>query len=562
MADPEQKYCPRCGVTVTDQATGCPRCGLEPGSSEEWELDVFVGKTVDGRYKVMGRLGRGNFGTIYRVVHVELGTARALKRPHAHLPQTSRSLERFRREATTLGLLEHPNIVRVEDFGFFPARRPYLVMEYLQGESLREILKREGRLDCRRAVQLAKQVANALLVAHGSGVLHRDLKPANMMVTQIPGHGEVLKVVDFGLARLAHTGGAITQVGMAAGTPDFMAPEQWDPVGPDERADIYSLGVTLYCCLTGELPFNDVLDRAQHSLEQQGKQRRQAQRQGRVAPHGLGTLGEVMRQIVERDYRDPCDVCPDGHIPAALDQLVRRLMAPDPQQRVQSADQALLELQQVEAEMEQPGAVSQGGATGGGQVKRTSHRAWGALGVAGLALATLAVVAVLVSGGRGPVDGDDATPGRRPEITKLRSGPVPGAHAAPKKRVLKVHTITVETGGIAASCRAARGDGGVREVPCRLQIPHGQRLSLEVMEGNKRLFADTWVVLERRKITLAPGSRAAAKRPRAGPTRTSTGKSRAHRLPRRTPRKAAAGTSKKRGTRADSDDSDEADVNW
>ena len=194
-------YCVQCGGSTSEASPTCPRCAYGLGEGEAWELDAFLGRVVDGRYRVEERLGHGNFGILYRVVHVELGDARALKRPHLHIKTDSESMERFRREATTLAALRHPNIVGIEHFGHYPRGRPYIVMEYVDGPPLDRVLAAQGRLQLARAVSLIRQAALALLAAHERDVLHRDLKPGNLMITTVPGLGETVKVVDFEIGR-------------------------------------------------------------------------------------------------------------------------------------------------------------------------------------------------------------------------------------------------------------------------------------------------------------------------------------------------------------------------
>ncbi len=145
MAGEAKSYCPHCGVSVAEDALQCHGCDYRPEEADAWELDSFIGRTVNGRYRVLGRLGQGGFGVIYEVVHVELGAHRALKRPHAHVKAAKDSLERFRREANTLAAFSHPHVMRVEDFGYYPEDRPYIVLELIEGESLAEVLEREYR---------------------------------------------------------------------------------------------------------------------------------------------------------------------------------------------------------------------------------------------------------------------------------------------------------------------------------------------------------------------------------------------------------------------------------
>jgi len=175
--------------------------------------------------------------------------------------------ERFLREARTIEAIAHPNIVHLMDAGQRRDGAPYLVMEYLYGETLGEMIRREPQVEPRAAVWIARQIASALAAAHAAGVIHRDVKPDNVFLVGEPGNFHALKLVDFGLARLQGQSG-LTAVGVTVGTLEYMAPEQTvkDPTGP--RTDVYALGVVLYRMLTGQLPFvgSDTQVLAQHLI--------------------------------------------------------------------------------------------------------------------------------------------------------------------------------------------------------------------------------------------------------------------------------------------------------
>jgi serine/threonine-protein kinase len=204
-----------------------------------------------GKYELRGILGRGAVGTVYDgwdpaiARHVAIKTIRL---PEAHDAETEEQLSRFRREAQAAGRLTHPNIVAVYDFGETP-ELAYLVMEFVEGDSLKTVLDRDERLPLAQVLQLMQQLLEGLQYSHEHGVVHRDIKPGNLMLTR----SGTLKITDFGIARIE--GGSATQVGTVLGTPAYMSPEQWQGVPVDARADIYSAGVLLYHLLTGERPF-------------------------------------------------------------------------------------------------------------------------------------------------------------------------------------------------------------------------------------------------------------------------------------------------------------------
>jgi eukaryotic-like serine/threonine-protein kinase len=220
--------------------------------------DPWLGRVVDGRYRVQARLGTGGMGVVYRVEHLHLGKTAAMK---VLLPDTAEKpemLRRFRLEAQSVSKLNHPNIVQTFDFGQFDGAF-YLVMEFIKGEDLSTLLRREGPWSFPRAARFFIQVCSGLTEAHEAGIVHRDLKPENLMVVHRREGIEHAKVLDFGLAKLRERGAearGISAGGQVIGTPYYMAPEQVRGEDLDARADIYSLGATLYRVLTGEAPFD------------------------------------------------------------------------------------------------------------------------------------------------------------------------------------------------------------------------------------------------------------------------------------------------------------------
>ncbi len=211
-------------------------------------------RTSLGQYRLLSRLGQGGMGTVYKALHTDLQKLVALKVLSPHLVQDRQAVARFRREMKALGRLEHPNLVRAMDAGQAEGRH-FLVMEYVEGPSLAQLVRRLGRLPVPEACELIRQAAAGLQYAHEQGMVHRDVKPSNLLLTR---EGKV-KVLDLGLALLASeetTRAKATDSGMALGTADYIAPEQVnDSHTVDIRADIYSLGCTLYELLTGRAPF-------------------------------------------------------------------------------------------------------------------------------------------------------------------------------------------------------------------------------------------------------------------------------------------------------------------
>jgi len=219
----------------------------------------MVGTTIGERYVLLERMGQGGSGTIYRAEHVTLRRKVAVKVLHHELSRDDLAIERFRREATTVGQIENEHIVEIFDFGRTADGRLYLAMELLEGETLADLIEREGQLEVDRAVDILVQLSETLMEAHAMGYIHRDLRPRNVFLAVRRGKGrrEFVKLLDFGLAKLVEKEGeaASTSLGMTFGDPHYMSPEQARGDALDRRADIYSLGCIAYEMLVGEPPF-------------------------------------------------------------------------------------------------------------------------------------------------------------------------------------------------------------------------------------------------------------------------------------------------------------------
>jgi serine/threonine protein kinase len=249
--------CEQCNLEVSDDLPHCPRCGSEPTAAP----DALLGTAVLGRYRIVRMLAEGGMGRVY-LAEQSVGTVVrrvAIKVLRRQLCNDRQLVSRFSREAETLVRLTHPNTVQLFDFGALPDGTLALVMEYVEGHSLaRELLK--GALSPARAERLLSQACGALQEAHAHGIVHRDLKPDNMLVAERVGHGDFVKVLDFGIAQVSSPEPAaattkLTQQGMIIGTPQYMSPEQFSGSTIDARSDIYSLGVVAYEMLTARLPF-------------------------------------------------------------------------------------------------------------------------------------------------------------------------------------------------------------------------------------------------------------------------------------------------------------------
>src|SRR5262245_28886617 len=246
--------CERCNAEVASGALFCPMCGAPRGRKTG---DPMIGEVIGDRYLLRERLGQGASGTIYLAEHITLHRRVAVKILHHDLSRDDLALERFRREATTVGEIDNEHIVEVFDFGRTSDGRMFTVMEHLEGETLAAAIKQAGKLPVPQIVDVLAQIGEALMEAHAMGYIHRDLRPGNVFLARRRGKDGFVKILDFGLAKLVEKDGeaASTNLGMTFGDPCYMSPEQarGDPV--DRRADIYALGIMAYEMLTGGPPF-------------------------------------------------------------------------------------------------------------------------------------------------------------------------------------------------------------------------------------------------------------------------------------------------------------------
>lgn len=241
------RFCASCGAILPTETTG---------------PDPMIGQLIGARFRVTGILGEGGMGIVY-VGEQHMGsTVRkvAIKTLHPHLSKDPSVLARFHRECGTIAQLEHPNTIKVYDFGSTADGTLYIAMEFVSGRPLSETIRTEGSLSPERVLKIVRQVCGALDEAHQTGIIHRDLKPENVILTSRAGETDFVKLLDFGIAARSESGDAqkeqkLTQQGMVLGTPPYMSPEQFTGKALDARSDIYSLGVMAYEMLTGRLPF-------------------------------------------------------------------------------------------------------------------------------------------------------------------------------------------------------------------------------------------------------------------------------------------------------------------
>jgi serine/threonine-protein kinase len=258
-------HCPTCGRRYSPDIRACPEDNtpLQADATliNDPSVDPLIGHTLDDKYLLEERLGTGGMGTVYKARHVLIDRPVAVKVLNQRFFEDEAARTRFRREAKAAGRLQHQNAVTVTDFGQTEDGYVYIVMELLLGRTLRDVLAKESPLDPARAVSLMLQISDAVAAAHDAGIIHRDLKPANIFIVHRADVPAVVKVLDFGIAKLAADSlddddPTLTLIGAMIGTPRYMSPEQCDGAELTPAADVYSLGVILYEMLTGAVPFS------------------------------------------------------------------------------------------------------------------------------------------------------------------------------------------------------------------------------------------------------------------------------------------------------------------
>jgi eukaryotic-like serine/threonine-protein kinase len=308
--------CPHCQTPNPEDARFCAACGKAtsytapasiPGVAGGPPAAEPIGKEIAGRYRILSKLGEGGMGAVYKAEQISLKRTCAVKILRPEVAGTAIVLRRFNAEAEAVAKLSHPNIVNIYDFGQDTDGTLFIAMEFVEGKSLREVIHAEAPLSIHRALAIASQVATSLVEAHSHAIIHRDLKPDNVMLQSRGRAKDVVRVLDFGIAKLRDEGratqAAMTQAGDMLGTPQYMAPEQIRAEQIDGRTDVYALGCMIYEMVTARLPFE--------------------------AP----TLMALLSKHLMEPPVPPSQRRPDLMIPPALDELVMIALAKDPQAR-------------------------------------------------------------------------------------------------------------------------------------------------------------------------------------------------------------------------------------
>jgi serine/threonine protein kinase len=312
------KQCPICLAEYPDDKTTCPRDAARLVENSDWAPN----KVVKNKYRIIAQVGRGGMATVYKALHMALDEVRAIKVMDAHLAGDMRFLQRFRQEAQMARKLRQVNVVQVDDLDQAEDGRPFIAMEFVEGLSLRQLLtSKGGPLPLARAIAITRGVAEALLAAHALGMVHRDIKPDNILLACDPRGGDLPKVLDFGLVAMRESSATLSSQLLL--TPAYGSPEQWEGKKSsklDGRADLYSLGMTLYEMLTGRLPFE------------------------------AKTIDGWMRAHLNQQPEPPSRFNPALSGMSGVDAVVLKLLAKNREQRTSSAQELLGDLNLLEAQ--------------------------------------------------------------------------------------------------------------------------------------------------------------------------------------------------------------------
>jgi len=288
--------------------------------------DPFVGKVIDGRYEILARIGEGGMGVVYKARQTSIDRVIAIKVLNAQMAADQTWVQRFYNEAKACSRLQHPNTIRMFDFGQASDGRLFMTMEFLDGVSLREAISK-GPLTPQRVVKILIQCCASLAEAHSIGIIHRDIKPDNVFLLNMAGSPDFVKLLDFSVAKLLEGDRMKTQAGVVFGTPQYMSPEQGRGLPLDARSDLYALGILAFEMLTGNVPFND----------------------------------DNPMTVIQMHLQAAVPPLPQS-IPYAVQQIVRRALEKDASRRYQSSGEMMQHCQQVFAEVSQGGmSIGAGG---------------------------------------------------------------------------------------------------------------------------------------------------------------------------------------------------------
>jgi serine/threonine-protein kinase len=431
--------------------------------------DPLVGMVLAGRYVVKTRIGEGGMGLVYEGLHRDIDKRVAIKVLRDDLSRRPEVVARFRQEAKSASRIGHENIVDISDFGETTRGASYFIMEFLDGEDLGNVLGREVTVDADRACAIVLQCCRALSATHAKGIVHRDIKPENIFLTKRDGIDDFVKIVDFGIAKMSdiETDGApgrkLTKTGMIFGTPEYMSPEQAAGKELDHRVDVYALGIILYECLAGRVPFEG------------------------------DTFMGVLTQHLFAELPPIAELNPNAEVSRELELVIRKALAKEPDDRYQDTEELAEAINcALDGRLSRATAMTPPSAFGPPSLsyldqvprRKTSRWVWAA--------AVLGAVAALAWFGIGPMTGSGSEAGASQaplevgsvaEVVEPLKEELHLVELEPEPMVVHVHVATDPAGA-----KILRGDGSeaCATTPCTLEAARGSTLVLRARLGKRR----------------------------------------------------------------------------
>ncbi|MBW2189178.1 MAG: serine/threonine protein kinase [Deltaproteobacteria bacterium] len=464
------KVCPACRSDYGAGEVFCPVDATRLVTTSQMSVsplnpdDPLVGMVLAGRYVVKSRIGEGGMGLVYEGLHRDIDKRVAIKVLRDDLSRRPEVVARFRQEAKSASRIGHENIVDISDFGETTRGASYFVMEFLDGEDLANVLGREVTVDSDRVCGIVLQCCRALSATHAKGIVHRDIKPENIFLTKRDGVDDFVKIVDFGIAKMSdiETDGApgrkLTKTGMIFGTPEYMSPEQAAGKDLDHRVDVYALGIILYECLAGRVPFEG------------------------------DTFMGVLTQHLFAELPPIAEMNPQAKVSRELELVIRKALAKDPDDRYQDTEELAEAIDcALDGRLSRATVKTPPSAFGPPSLsylapvprRKTSRWVWAATAVG--------AVAALVWVALGPVSGPGSEAGASPAPAEAGPGveidePVLG-DVEPELTVVNVHVATDPSGA-----RIILDDGvlGCATTPCTLETERGSTLVIRAKLGKRR----------------------------------------------------------------------------
>ena len=469
------KVCPACRVDYGGGEVFCPVDATRLVTTSQMSIsplnpdDPLVGAVLAGRYGVKSRIGEGGMGLVYEGLHRDIDKQVAIKVLRDDLSRRPEVVARFRQEAKSASRIGHENIVDISDFGETTRGASYFVMEFLDGEDLANVLGRDVTVDADRACAIVLQCCRALSATHAKGIVHRDIKPENIFLTKRDGVDDFVKIVDFGIAKMSdiETDGApgrkLTKTGMIFGTPEYMSPEQAAGKELDHRVDVYALGIILYECLAGSVPFEG------------------------------DTFMGVLTQHLFAELPPIEEFNPNAKVSRELELVIRKALAKDPDDRYQDTEELAEAIKcALEGRLSRATIMTPPSAFGSASLshlapvprRKTSRWVWAAT--------VLGAVAALAWVGLGPISG----PGSEADASEGPAEMGPAADAVepreddsllvdvePALTFVNVHVATDPAG---ATILLDNGSEACAKTPCTLEAERGSTLVIRAKLGKRR----------------------------------------------------------------------------